>query len=162
SRAEQLAVRVGIHVGEPIRDEDDYFGLPVHVAKRICDAASGGQIVASDVVRALIGARASSWIALPALDLRGVTDPVSAYEIPWLAPPDNPLPLPAALDRRQTTFVGRTEGLAALGAWWERALRNEFVFGAITGEPGIGKTSLLAEFAAAAKQFGASVLFGRC
>ncbi len=33
----QLGVRVGIHVGEPIRDEDDYFGAAVVVAKRLCD-----------------------------------------------------------------------------------------------------------------------------
>ena len=35
----QLGVRVGIHVGEPIRHEDDYFGAAVVVAKRLCDAA---------------------------------------------------------------------------------------------------------------------------
>jgi len=37
--APRLEVRVGLHVGEPIRDEDDYFGTAVVVAKRLCDAA---------------------------------------------------------------------------------------------------------------------------
>ena len=45
------AVRVGLNVGEPIREEDDYFGTPVVVAKRLCDVADGGQILASDLVR---------------------------------------------------------------------------------------------------------------
>src|SRR5206468_21225 len=27
-----LSVRVGLHIGEPVVDEDDYFGLPVNVA----------------------------------------------------------------------------------------------------------------------------------
>ena len=53
----RMSVRVGLHVGEPIRDEDDYFGTPVVVAKRLCDRAEGGQILASDVVRALVGTR---------------------------------------------------------------------------------------------------------
>src|SRR2546423_282897 len=52
-----LGVRVGLNVGEPIRDEDDYFGTPVVVAKRLWDSADAGQILASDVVRALVGTR---------------------------------------------------------------------------------------------------------
>ncbi|MGH9037661.1 MAG: adenylate/guanylate cyclase domain-containing protein, partial [Acidimicrobiia bacterium] len=50
-----LSVRVGLHVGEPMRDEDDYFGTAVVVAKRLCDAADGGQILASELVRGLVG-----------------------------------------------------------------------------------------------------------
>jgi AAA ATPase domain/Adenylate and Guanylate cyclase catalytic domain len=52
-----LSIRIGLHVGEPIRDEDDYFGTSVVVAKRLCDCAQGGQIFASDLVRLLIGGR---------------------------------------------------------------------------------------------------------
>src|SRR5262249_45537839 len=37
-----LAVRIGLHTGEPIRDEDDYFGTAVVVARRLCDRAEGG------------------------------------------------------------------------------------------------------------------------
>ena len=48
--AKGVEVRVGLHVGEPIRDEDDYFGTPVVVARRLCDAAAGGQILTSDLV----------------------------------------------------------------------------------------------------------------
>ena len=51
-------VRVGLHVGEPIRDEGDYFGRPVVIARRLCDAAAPGQILASDLVRNLVGGRA--------------------------------------------------------------------------------------------------------
>ena len=56
-------VRVGLHVGEPIRDEGDYFGRPVVLARRLCDAAGPGQILASDLVRNLVkvaAARSSS------------------------------------------------------------------------------------------------------
>ena len=44
-----LDVRIGLHVGEPIRDEDDYFGSSVVVAKRLSDRARGGQVIASDL-----------------------------------------------------------------------------------------------------------------
>src|SRR5262245_45814743 len=36
----ELAIRVGLHAGEPIRHEDDYFGIPVVLARRLCDAAA--------------------------------------------------------------------------------------------------------------------------
>jgi class 3 adenylate cyclase len=53
----QLALRAGLESGEPIRNEGDYFGTPVVVAKRLCDSAEGGQIVVSETVRNLVGSR---------------------------------------------------------------------------------------------------------
>ena len=32
-----LEVRVGINVGEAIKSEEDYFGTPVNIARRLCD-----------------------------------------------------------------------------------------------------------------------------
>ena len=52
-----FAVRIGLNVGEPIRDEGDYFGTPVVIAKRLCDAGAPGQILASELVRGLVGTR---------------------------------------------------------------------------------------------------------
>ena len=65
---DRLKVRVGLNVGEPIRDEGDYFGTPVVVAKRLCDSAEGGQILASGLVRALVGSRGSFGFRLARLD----------------------------------------------------------------------------------------------
>ena len=80
----QLGVRVGIHVGEPIRDEDDYFGAAVVVAKRLCDAAGAGQILASSLVRGLVSSR-SGFAFIPAGDipLKGMDEPVSAFSVEW-------------------------------------------------------------------------------
>ncbi len=52
---ERIRVRVGIDAGEPIREGDDYIGRAVNRAARIADAASGGQIYVSDMVRQLVG-----------------------------------------------------------------------------------------------------------
>src|SRR5581483_5907251 len=73
----ELAVRVGLHVGDPIEDGGDYFGTPVVIAARLCAAASGGQILASSLVEALVAGRAGV-VFKPAggIACRGVAQPV--------------------------------------------------------------------------------------
>ncbi len=41
ARRDSLELRVGIDAGEPINEDGDLFGMPVVVARRLCDAASG-------------------------------------------------------------------------------------------------------------------------
>jgi class 3 adenylate cyclase len=48
-----VRVRIGLHTGEAIRDEADFYGKNVVVAARIADAARGGEILASSVVKQL-------------------------------------------------------------------------------------------------------------
>jgi DNA-binding NarL/FixJ family response regulator/class 3 adenylate cyclase len=82
--AHALAVRVGLHVGEPMRDGDDYFGIPVVVAKRLCDAADGGQILASDIVRALVQPRGTiEFSSAGSAELKGVTGAVEVFAVDW-------------------------------------------------------------------------------
>ncbi|TET95893.1 MAG: adenylate/guanylate cyclase domain-containing protein, partial [Dehalococcoidia bacterium] len=173
----RLQVRVGLHVGEPIREEDDYFGMAVVVAKRLCDRAQGGQILVSDLVRRLVGSRGSyTFRDLGPLSLKGTAEPLSAYEVVWepaaeelaapLPPhvegPAAPLPLPPLLAiGERTTFVGREAELERLRHHWERVRTGQRQLVLLTGEPGIGKTRLAAEFALAAHAEGATVLFGR-
>jgi adenylate cyclase len=45
-------LRAGMHVGRPERVGDDYFGVDVNIAARVAEAASGGEILASDKVLA--------------------------------------------------------------------------------------------------------------
>jgi len=42
-----LRVRAGIHTGRPLFSRNDYVGLPVHTAARICAAGHGGQVLLS-------------------------------------------------------------------------------------------------------------------
>jgi class 3 adenylate cyclase/tetratricopeptide (TPR) repeat protein len=159
----RLAVRVGLHVGEPIRDEADYFGKPVVIAKRLCDCAQGSQIVASDLVHSLVGTRGDyTFRDLGPLTLKGITEPHPACEVVW-GPAEAPrVPLPPWLTAAEwTAFVGRTEDMARLRDAWDgvRAGQRRMVF--VAGEPGIGKTRLALEFARAVHADGATVLFGR-
>jgi DNA-binding NarL/FixJ family response regulator/class 3 adenylate cyclase len=50
----ELRVRIGIHTGEASLAGDEYVGLAVHRAARICDAGHGGQILISETTRSLL------------------------------------------------------------------------------------------------------------
>src|SRR5438067_270930 len=54
SDARPVRVRMGLHTCEAIVQGDDYVGIGVHRASRICDAAHGGQILVSHATQALI------------------------------------------------------------------------------------------------------------
>ena len=79
-----FAIRVGLHAGEPVREEDDFFGTPVVVARRLCDAAGGGQILASQLLVGLVGSRgAFAFRSVGPLALKGLADPVATVEVSW-------------------------------------------------------------------------------
>ncbi len=49
-----LRVRIGVHTGQASPAGDQYVGLAVHRAARICDAGHGGQILISETTRSLL------------------------------------------------------------------------------------------------------------
>ncbi|HZN15837.1 MAG TPA: AAA family ATPase, partial [Acidimicrobiales bacterium] len=160
--AKGIEVRVGLHVGEPIRDEDDYFGTPVVVARRLCDAAAGGQILTSDLVHALVGTREEfTFHDAGFLALKGIAEPVAAWEVGWERPGTAGLPLPSALTAgERLPFVGRDALVDELRLQWKKAKDGHRALVMLAGEPGIGKTRLAAEFARLVHADGAQVLFG--
>ena len=73
--------------------------------------------------------------------------------------PDN-----AAMDVRVSSpvFIGRSDELGRLGAAADAARLGESQKFLVSGEAGVGKTRLLAEFTNAARDSGAVVLSGGC
>ena len=61
----------------------------------------------------------------------------------------------------ETTLLDRSQELAELSRQFEQALRGRGNLVLLGGEPGIGKTSLVGEFARCASARGADVLWGR-
>ncbi len=49
-----IRVRIGLHVGETVREADDFFGHAVNYAARIASSAAGGEIVVSSLVHDLL------------------------------------------------------------------------------------------------------------
>jgi class 3 adenylate cyclase len=148
-RSHPIDIRVGIHAGEPLRDEGDYFGVSVNIAKRLCDSAVPGQILVSDLIRALVSPRVRNGLrALGPYELRGIEDPVSAFEFDWRAAvaPNESLP-PMLSPTAGIPFAGRQEDAEELVRLWERAMAGSRVVALVAGEPGIGKTRLVQEVA---------------
>jgi KaiC/GvpD/RAD55 family RecA-like ATPase len=148
---------------------DDYFGDAVVEAARLCAAATGGQILVAAVTRASAGRRsAHTFVRLGGLDLKGLPEPLETYEVAWepavREAAAGHVPLPARLAHRPPVgVVGRDTDLEVLGAAAKRVAAGqgrEILL--VTGEPGQGKTTLVAEAARAAHDDGMVVLLGRC
>ena len=72
-----------------------------------------------------------------------------------------PLPAPLAAAAARGPFVGRADDLATLHEAWAAALADERRLVLLTGDPGIGKSRLAAEFTRAVHADGTVVLYGR-
>src|SRR5262249_14856077 len=152
---ERLGLRVGLHAGEALREETDYFGTPVVIARRLCEQAQAGQILSSGVVVGLLaGRQAFRFSELGPLELKGLATPITAYEVPYQGEP-------AAL-LTQTPFVGRAAERARLGQRLRDARAGHGAVVLLEGEAGIGKTRTLEELAETSRAEGATVLWGRC
>jgi len=90
----------------------------------------------------------------------GEAVPAASSPTPPAADPER-APEPAA-PVAPWPLVGREAELAALTEALEAARRGTATFAVVTGEPGIGKTRLVEEVAAAAAGSGVRVLRGRC
>ena len=159
-----LRVRVGVSAGDVAEEDGDYHGTPVVEAARLCNAASGGQIVAADVVRVLAGTRGShQFLPLGDLELKGLPYAVTAWEVAWSSA-DNTLDMPLRLGEvaARGACVGRDGELQEVIASWKQAAMGERRLVLVAGEPGIGKTRLAAELAARSIAHGGIALHGWC
>jgi class 3 adenylate cyclase len=75
-----IVVRVGVHTGECIRRGDDVAGIAVHTAARIADAATGGQVLASEATRTVVTAPDILFIDAGARALKGIGANVQVFE----------------------------------------------------------------------------------
>jgi class 3 adenylate cyclase/tetratricopeptide (TPR) repeat protein len=149
----QVGARIGVNTGEVVTSSDDTLvtGDAVNVAARLQQAASPGEILIGEPTRALVR-DAISVEELAPLELKGKAEPVPAYRLVTVGD--------APERSHRSRFVGRHKELAVLGAAWERALaddRCELV--TIVGEPGIGKSRLVAELTGG---LDARIVGGRC
>ncbi len=163
--ARRLSVRIGVSAGDVSWEEGDCHGTPVVTAARLCDRAAGGQILVDDLVRGLARGRTEHAFRLVGeLELKGLAEPVTAYEVPWEPVVGDRAPLPAPLlsVASELPFSGRDTEREALRVQWKSAQTDGRTVALVSGEPGVGKTRLSAELARAAHEDGAWVLAGRC
>jgi class 3 adenylate cyclase/tetratricopeptide (TPR) repeat protein len=160
---ERLSVRVGVSLGEATREEDDFFGPPVVEASRLCAAASGDEVLVSELARSTASRGGHDLQPVGELELRGMREPTRAFRLAWEAEDGEPIvPLPSRLSGAlEAGFVGREDERARLGEVGAavQAGRRQLVL--ISGEPGIGKTRLATQVALEMHAQGAAILFGR-
>jgi predicted ATPase/class 3 adenylate cyclase len=147
-----VRIRMGIHTGEAVLAGDDYVGLDLHRAARICNAGHGCQILLSDTARALVSATLPDDLSLRDLGehrLKDLSRPEHLYQ---LVAPDLPVDFPALrtleaspnnLPMQLTSFIGRTEQLDETRDLLDRARILTLV-----GPGGTGKTRLALALAA--------------
>jgi len=81
-------LRVGLHIGEPIKKGDDLFGSAVQLAARICNYTDGGKLAISRELRDIFGERpVYTFLDQGEQKLKGFEDPQRIFEVDWTAPP---------------------------------------------------------------------------
>jgi class 3 adenylate cyclase/tetratricopeptide (TPR) repeat protein len=164
-RAEdQLGVRIGVSLGEAAVEDGDYFGEPMVESARLCAQAQGGQIVLTALVRQVAGSRGGhSFSSLGGLELKGLPEPVQAFELEWEPVGETGIPLPERLRELPATgYVGRVAERRRLENLWGQARAGSLRLAVLSGEAGVGKTRLASNVALHAREEGATVLYGRC
>jgi class 3 adenylate cyclase len=78
-----LRVRIGLHAGMPLREEDRLFGTCVNVTVRVCSVTSPGQIMTSDAVLDQLEAHDFGLRDRGSFPLKGIAAPVRLHEVCW-------------------------------------------------------------------------------
>ena len=144
----RVRVRMGLHVGEVLEDDDDLVGMSINHAARIAASAHGGQIVLSGAVRDMIRVLPDGVEIHPlgthrlrdvgSVSLFQVDHPDLQHEFPT---PRGVVGYRTNLPRSTTPFIGGEELLAAIGD----QLRVASLV-TLTGTGGVGKTRAAIEF----------------
>jgi class 3 adenylate cyclase/tetratricopeptide (TPR) repeat protein len=90
---ERIRVRMGMHSGEAIREEGDFFGRSVILAARIAAHARGGEVLVSEALKEQAessGSRGAPPVSFDAgrdLELKGLAGTHRVYRADWEAVP---------------------------------------------------------------------------
>lgn len=159
----RLAMRTGVNTGEvlaitaPRPGEAMVTGDSVNVAARLEQAAEPGQVVVGE--RTARAARGFRFREAGPVELKGKTDPVTAYLLLEEVPVERPRGIPGL----RAPLVGRESELEVLSSIYDRvSSEGHSHLVTIYGDPGVGKSRLTAEFLGRVEVTGARVVRGRC
>ena len=161
-----LVIRMGISTGDVTVEDSDYFGDPVVEAARLCAVAQGGQILATDVVKLVARRSGHNFTTERELELKGLPEPVVAWEVLWESTEEESsgIPVPPRLPEVPAIgLVGRAQEQERLKETLKAVTSGESPWIVlVSGEAGVGKSSLTSSFTRDAYAEGALVLYGRC
>jgi class 3 adenylate cyclase len=88
-----LPLRTGIAAGDVIVFEgDDFIGMPINLASRLCDAAAPGEVLVSEEVRTALD-RAYPVVPLGELQFPGIVAPLAVWRLDTTPEVEDDLPL---------------------------------------------------------------------
>lgn len=83
----QLSIRVGIHWGNVLTDGEIVTGDGVNLAARISESADVGEIrMSADAFNTLVPMLRTRCKALPAIQAKGIPEPVEVFQLEWRDP----------------------------------------------------------------------------
>jgi hypothetical protein len=164
-----VRVRMGVHTGEAEVRQNDYVGLDVHRAARICAASHGGQVLISSSTRELVVDELPGDVALRDLGEHQLKDLAHAEHLFQLVVGDLRADFPAVaslwagpdwrdwLPASPNRTIGRADDVRAIV---DRLRVDGVRLLTLTGPGGVGKTRLGLEAARAAQaEFAAGARF---
>ena len=156
-----VEIRIGIHTGQVSERDGDLYGQAVDAAAQVMVEAVGGQILTSDEVRKHAEPQLDlSFRDLGLFWLRGFPERWRLYEVAWS---DTPVGVrPSAVPAVLTPFVEREAERASLRRLVDDTLAGHGRLALVAGEPGVGKSRLVAEIAEEAQARGMRELTGHC
>lgn len=78
-----VKVRIGISAGEPVVENEDFFGAAVQLARRACDHADPERILVPAVVRDLCLGKSFRFVDVGEVPLKGFSEPVRLFDVAW-------------------------------------------------------------------------------
>jgi class 3 adenylate cyclase/tetratricopeptide (TPR) repeat protein len=156
-----VEIRIGLHTGQVTEQDGDLYGQAVHAAARVMAETVGGQILVSDEVRKHAELQVDwSFLDSGLFWLRGFPERWRLYEVSWnhasAAARTTTVPGPLA------PLVDRDAEQAMLHQLIDAALAGHGRLALVAGEPGVGKSRLVAEIGDEAQASGMRVLVGHC
>ncbi len=163
--AHHVSMRVGVSVGDAVPHRGDFYGLAVNQAARLCNAAAGGDVLVSQTVTLIAAPTEHRFVDRGLEQLRGLPEAIGVFELDWPRERSQiEFPLPARVSAGMPfRFVGRQGAQAHLADALEAARKGQRQLVFVSGEPGIGKTSLVTEVTrTVAHAAELIVLYGAC
>jgi class 3 adenylate cyclase/tetratricopeptide (TPR) repeat protein len=156
-----VEIRIGIHTGQVTESDGDLLGQTVHVAARVMAEAVGGEILISDEVRKDAEPDVDwSFLDVGLFWLRGFPERWRLYEVSW--DDTSAGARTTAVSAGLTPFVEREAERTILRRLVDEALDGGGGLALVAGEPGLGKSRLVAEIGDEAQVRGMRVLVGHC
>lgn len=76
-----IRLRIGVHMGEIVEDEDDFYGSGVNLAQRIqTEAPPGGVMISEDLHRQLSGPHLDAFVDAGSFSLKNIARPVNLWQ----------------------------------------------------------------------------------